>query len=74
MSRCVILQIEMLDGGFDVLVATPGRLLAHHERGSLNLSNTAALVMDEVDVLAGVTPLLFFFGGGGIVTSGYFHR
>lgn len=49
-----LLQIEMLDGGFDVLVATPGRLLAHHERGSLNLSNTAALVMDEVDVLAGM--------------------
>jgi superfamily II DNA/RNA helicase len=45
----------MLDGGFDVLVATPGRVLAHHERGSLNLSNTAALVMDEVDVLAGAT-------------------
>lgn len=35
------------------MVATPGRLLGHHQRGSLNLSNTAALVLDEVDVLAG---------------------
>src|SRR5689334_16225897 len=48
-------QMELLNGGIDVLIATPGRLLNHHERGSLNLSNTAALVMDEVDVLAGET-------------------
>jgi superfamily II DNA/RNA helicase len=42
----------MLDGGFDVLVATPGRVLAHHERGSLNLSNTAALLYDSCAGLA----------------------
>lgn len=53
MCMCVSPQIETLDGGVDVLVATPGRLLSHIERGSLNLSNTAALVLDEVDVLAG---------------------
>jgi hypothetical protein len=46
-------QTEILNAGVDVLIATPGRLLNHHERRSLNLSNTAALVMDEVDVLAG---------------------
>jgi len=34
-------------------VATPGRLIAHLEKGSLKLNNTAALVLDEVDVLAG---------------------
>lgn len=52
---CITLfvQMDMLDGGVDVLIATPGRLLNHHERGSLKLSNTAALVLDEVDVLAG---------------------
>jgi len=49
----VCCQCELLSGGVDVLVATPGRLLSHHQRGSLNLSNTAALVLDEVDVLAG---------------------
>jgi superfamily II DNA/RNA helicase len=54
MCACSCLtQIETLDAGVDVLVATPGRLLSHIERGSLNLSNTAALVLDEVDVLAG---------------------
>lgn len=47
------MQTETLNAGVDVLIATPGRLLNHHERRSLNLSNTAALVMDEVDVLAG---------------------
>lgn len=46
--------METLDGGVDVLVATPGRLLSHHEKGSLRLDNTAALVLDEVDVLAGM--------------------
>jgi superfamily II DNA/RNA helicase len=49
----LLLQCELLDGGLDVLVATPGRLLSHLEKGSLNLQHTAALVMDEVDVLAG---------------------
>jgi hypothetical protein len=43
----------LLAGGVDVLVATPGRLLGHFEKGSLTLSHTAALVLDEVDVLAG---------------------
>lgn len=36
-----------------MLVATPGRLIAHLEKGSLLLDNTDAIVMDEVDVLAG---------------------
>jgi hypothetical protein len=49
----LLLQCELLDGGLDVLVATPGRLLSHLEKGSLKLQHTAALVMDEVDVLAG---------------------
>jgi hypothetical protein len=49
----LLLQCELLDGGLDVLVATPGRLLSHLEKGSLSLQHTAALVMDEVDVLAG---------------------
>lgn len=47
------LQCDLLSEGIDVLIATPGRLTAHLEKGSLKLDNTAALVMDEVDVLAG---------------------
>ncbi|KAF6257544.1 P-loop containing nucleoside triphosphate hydrolase protein [Scenedesmus sp. NREL 46B-D3] len=52
-SKTFRTQCELLDGGLDVLVATPGRLLSHLEKGSLSLQHTAALVMDEVDVLAG---------------------
>uniref|UniRef100_A0A383WC63 RNA helicase n=1 Tax=Tetradesmus obliquus TaxID=3088 RepID=A0A383WC63_TETOB len=52
-SKTMRTQCELLDGGVDVLVATPGRLLSHLEKGSLSLQHTAALVMDEVDVLAG---------------------
>lgn len=49
----LLLQCELLEGGVDVLVATPGRLLSHLDKGSLCLQHTDALVMDEVDVLAG---------------------
>ena len=33
----------------DVIVGTPGRILDHMQRGSLNLSNVKFLVLDEVD-------------------------
>jgi hypothetical protein len=61
LSPPLLLQTELLSGGVDVLVATPGRLLGHFEKGSLQLDHTAALVLDEVDVLAGVAVC----GGGG---------
>src|SRR5689334_14977944 len=35
--------------GVDVLVATPGRLLDHHERGRLLLSACELLIIDEAD-------------------------
>jgi ATP-dependent RNA helicase RhlE len=42
-------QIERLHRGVDIVVATPGRLLDHAERGTINLSRIEFLVLDEAD-------------------------
>ena len=42
-------QIADLERGFDLLVATPGRLLDHAERGTMSLDNVVELVLDEAD-------------------------
>ncbi|MHA1157969.1 MAG: DEAD/DEAH box helicase [Alphaproteobacteria bacterium] len=42
-------QFRKLDRGADVLIATPGRLLDHFERGKLLLSSVGILVIDEAD-------------------------
>ncbi|MGQ0561034.1 MAG: DEAD/DEAH box helicase [Gemmatimonadota bacterium] len=42
-------QIRDLAAGFDVLVATPGRLYDHLERGTVDLSGIEVLVLDEAD-------------------------
>jgi len=42
-------QKDVLMRGVDVLIATPGRLLDMFERGSILLSDTAILVIDEAD-------------------------
>ncbi len=42
-------QIERLQRGVDILVATPGRLLDLQEQGFLDLSQVQVLVLDEAD-------------------------
>ncbi|SDG66192.1 DEAD/DEAH box helicase [Pelagibacterium luteolum] len=42
-------QNKKLDRGADVLIATPGRLLDHFERGRLLLTGVDILVIDEAD-------------------------
>jgi ATP-dependent RNA helicase DeaD len=42
-------QLRALRRGATVVVGTPGRLIDHLERGSLDLSNVEMLVLDEAD-------------------------
>jgi ATP-dependent RNA helicase RhlE len=42
-------QIRDLRAGFDILAATPGRLLDHLERGNVRLDEVETLVLDEAD-------------------------
>jgi ATP-dependent RNA helicase DeaD len=65
----IVPQLKRLERGAHVVVGTPGRLIDHLERGSLNLSKIRVLVLDEADemlkmgfaeevdkILAGVPP------------------
>ena len=42
-------QIDRLRKGVDILVATPGRLLDHHQQGTLDLKQVEIFVLDEAD-------------------------
>ncbi|HEU4460311.1 MAG TPA: DEAD/DEAH box helicase [Methylibium sp.] len=42
-------QVDRLKRGVDILVATPGRLLDHHQQGTLDLSRVEIFVLDEAD-------------------------
>jgi ATP-dependent RNA helicase RhlE len=42
-------QARDLQAGFDLVVATPGRLFDHLERGNVDLSQVDVLILDEAD-------------------------
>jgi ATP-dependent RNA helicase RhlE len=42
-------QRQALRAGYEIVVATPGRLLDHHRRGSIRLDAVTVLVVDEAD-------------------------
>jgi ATP-dependent RNA helicase RhlE len=42
-------DVRDLRAGYDVLVATPGRLIDHLERGNVDLSELEVLILDEAD-------------------------
>lgn len=44
-----LLQERQLRGGVDIIIATPGRLLDHFERGSLIFHNISMVIIDEAD-------------------------
>lgn len=43
------IQLRMLRRGVHVVVGTPGRVMDHMRRGSLNLTSLSCLVLDEAD-------------------------
>jgi ATP-dependent RNA helicase RhlE len=42
-------QIEALDQGHEVIVATPGRFIDHLGRGRVDMKNVGVLILDEAD-------------------------
>ncbi|HLF03203.1 MAG TPA: DEAD/DEAH box helicase, partial [Anaerolineales bacterium] len=42
-------QTQKLNGGVEIVVACPGRLLDHLKQGQINLSQLEVLVLDEAD-------------------------
>ncbi len=42
-------QLAQLKQGVDILVATPGRLMDHMDRGTVDLSNVQTFILDEAD-------------------------
>ncbi|MBL8447729.1 MAG: DEAD/DEAH box helicase [Zoogloeaceae bacterium] len=48
-GQSMVVQLRQLKRQPQVIVGTPGRIMDHIERGSLNLDGIAALVLDEAD-------------------------
>ena len=45
------IQLDALDRGVEIIVATPGRLIDHLKRGSIELKDVEHVVIDEADTM-----------------------
>jgi ATP-dependent RNA helicase DeaD len=45
------LQLDALERGVEIVVATPGRLIDHLKRGSIDLGDVSHIVLDEADTM-----------------------
>ena len=45
------LQLDALERGVEIVVATPGRLIDHLKRGSIELRDVTHIVLDEADTM-----------------------
>ena len=45
------LQLDALERGVEIVVATPGRLIDHLKRGSIDLRDVSHIVLDEADTM-----------------------
>jgi ATP-dependent RNA helicase DeaD len=50
-GQSINVQFESLDRGVHVVVGTPGRIMDHLKRGSLDLSRVKYVVLDEADTM-----------------------
>ncbi len=50
-GQSINVQLEALDHGVHVVVGTPGRIMDHIKRGSLDLSRVRFVVLDEADTM-----------------------
>jgi ATP-dependent RNA helicase DeaD len=48
-GQSMVEQLRRLDRGVDIVVGTPGRVMDHMRRGSLNLGKVSFLILDEAD-------------------------
>lgn len=48
-GQAISLQLEALHRGADIVVATPGRLMDHMNRGSVKIGHVHSVVLDEAD-------------------------
>lgn len=48
-GRDIASQVKKLEGGINIVIATPGRLIDHLKRKTINLSNVKTVVIDETD-------------------------
>jgi ATP-dependent RNA helicase DeaD len=50
-GQSINVQLQELERGVEIVVATPGRLIDHIKRGSVRLQNVKYVVLDEADTM-----------------------